>query len=311
MGSEDHDTKSFRDKIGSILEPQPPKLIRSTSNGIFDMSPEMFAKLYLTPQNRVKGHLRDTFGNPSPLTLLGLCMSLTPISCDLMGWGGSGGSGAASIGTYFFTGGLLMVIAGIFEFILGNTFPFVVSCGFGLSSTQQASFVSVKRLTIWYFSLGGFWFTMGATLSPGFGAYAHYSSDQTQPLLGLSSPGFLASFAFYYMCMGIFCVICTVCSFRTNVANFIIFLFLTIQYILLASSYWTQANDMIIQSNRIAVAAGASGFVVITAGWYLFAAQMLASIDFPYALPVGDLSNLVRGAHQKQITEGEDDMNSV
>jgi hypothetical protein len=24
-----------------------------------------------------------------------------------------------------------MIIAGIFEFILGNTFPFVVSCGFG------------------------------------------------------------------------------------------------------------------------------------------------------------------------------------
>ncbi|KAJ9614063.1 hypothetical protein H2200_002199 [Cladophialophora chaetospira] len=37
----------------------------------------------------------------------------------------------APFGTYYFMGGTLMVIAGILEFFLGNTFPFVVSCGFG------------------------------------------------------------------------------------------------------------------------------------------------------------------------------------
>lgn len=31
------------------------------------MSPELFEKLYLSPQTRVKGHLRTTFGNPTPL----------------------------------------------------------------------------------------------------------------------------------------------------------------------------------------------------------------------------------------------------
>jgi hypothetical protein len=31
------------------------------------ISPELFEKLYLSPQNVVKGDLRKTFGNPTPL----------------------------------------------------------------------------------------------------------------------------------------------------------------------------------------------------------------------------------------------------
>lgn len=31
------------------------------------MSPELFEKLYLSPQTRVKGDLRNKFGNPTPM----------------------------------------------------------------------------------------------------------------------------------------------------------------------------------------------------------------------------------------------------
>lgn len=31
------------------------------------MSPELFEKLYLSPMNKVKGDLRQTFGNPTPM----------------------------------------------------------------------------------------------------------------------------------------------------------------------------------------------------------------------------------------------------
>jgi hypothetical protein len=31
------------------------------------MSPELFEKLYLSPPNKVKGNLRRTFANPTPL----------------------------------------------------------------------------------------------------------------------------------------------------------------------------------------------------------------------------------------------------
>ena len=35
--------------------------------GSISISPELFEKIYLSPQNAVKGDLRKTFGNPTPL----------------------------------------------------------------------------------------------------------------------------------------------------------------------------------------------------------------------------------------------------
>ena len=41
------------------------------------------------------------------------------------------------------------------------------------------------------------------------------------------------------------------------------------------------------------------------AGWWIFAAIMLASLDFPLNLPVGDLSHYVKGASEKRKAKGE------
>jgi uncharacterized protein len=35
--------------------------------GSIIISPELFEKLYLSPQNAVRGDLRKTFGNPTPM----------------------------------------------------------------------------------------------------------------------------------------------------------------------------------------------------------------------------------------------------
>lgn len=71
--------------------------------------------------------------------LLGFLLSLSPLSCDLMGWRGAGGNGIASIGAYYFMGGLLMLIGGVLEFFLGNTFPFVVFCSFVRTPSMLSS----------------------------------------------------------------------------------------------------------------------------------------------------------------------------
>ena len=71
-------------------------LKRIRTAGSISISPELFEKLYLSPQNAVKGDLRKTFGNPTPVCIVGFLISLTPLTCDLMGWRGAGGSGAAS-----------------------------------------------------------------------------------------------------------------------------------------------------------------------------------------------------------------------
>ena len=42
-------------------------LKRIRTAGSVSLSPELFEKLYLSPQNRVSGDLRKTFGNPTPM----------------------------------------------------------------------------------------------------------------------------------------------------------------------------------------------------------------------------------------------------
>lgn len=42
-------------------------LKRIQTAGSITISPELFEKIYLSPQNVVKGDLRKTFGNPTPL----------------------------------------------------------------------------------------------------------------------------------------------------------------------------------------------------------------------------------------------------
>jgi hypothetical protein len=92
-------------------------LKRIRTAGSISISPELFEKIYLSPQNVVKGELRKTFGNPTPLALCGFLLSLSPLSCDLMGWRGTNGPtvGAAGTATYFFFGGLLMILGAVGE----------------------------------------------------------------------------------------------------------------------------------------------------------------------------------------------------
>ena len=135
------------------------------------LTPELFEKLYLSPGNANTSELRTTFGNPTPIALLGVLLTASPLSFELMGLRGAGGGGAATNGAYFFIGGFLMSLGGILEFFLANTFSFVV-----------------------FTSFGGFWFTLGATLTPAFNAYGAYSPDPNNPALGLESAAFHASF---------------------------------------------------------------------------------------------------------------------
>lgn len=133
------------------------------------MSPEMFEKLYLAPEKKVKGELRGTFANPTGLYAcdavllhpemasaltrsLGLSLDW---SCHCSRshatlWAGeeleamaqlqrkSSCHSKASVilnylrsGSYYWMGGLLMIMGSVGEWILGNTFPFLVFGAYG------------------------------------------------------------------------------------------------------------------------------------------------------------------------------------
>lgn len=247
--------------------------------GVVSITPELFEKLYLSPQNRVHGDLRTTFGNPTPIALIGFLLSLMPLSMTLMGWRGAGQNGAASIGIYFFFGGMLMVFGSIGEWIIGNTFPFVV---FG--------------------SFGAFWLGFAATLTPSFNAFGAYSETGVEAD-GLSTVGFRSGFAFILISLGIMCLIYLVCSIRTNVVFFMIFLTLVFTFTLLAGAFLQLNNGNVVLAQRLQVASGAFAFCTCIFGWWIFIAIMLASLDFPFEVPVGDLSRFVVGASERKAAD--------
>jgi len=269
-------------------------LNRIRTAGSISISPELFEKIYLSPQNRVKGDLRKTFGNPTPVAILGFILSLSPLSCDLMGWRGAGGNGAASTGVYYFFGGLLMIIGGFLEFILGNTFPFVV-----------------------FLSFGAFWLSFGATLQPFYYAYGSYAPAGETEAAGLKTEGFNASFGFVTVFMGFLCLIYLLCSLRTNIVFVVIFFTLVLNFALLSGVYWQLANayavgattpegaNKIALAGRLQIAAGACGFASSMAGWWIFFAIMLAALDFPFQVPVGDLSTMITGYSERKKKEDQ------
>ncbi|KAI9836341.1 MAG: hypothetical protein M1838_005078 [Thelocarpon superellum] len=243
----------------------------------FTISPELFEKLYLSPETRVKGDLRKTFGNPTPLGLLGFILSVSPLACDLMGWRGAGGD-AANVGAYYFMGGVLCLLSGMLEFFLGNTFPFVVFCSFG-----------------------GFFLALGATLTPFFYAYGAFSPDH--PEQGLTNNMFEASFGFFMLFMALLCFIYLICALRTNIVFVIIFFGDFILFCLLAGVYWQEAQGQMELAHQLTVAGGVFALIAVAAGWYIFFAQMLAALDFPFQIPVGDMSHLIKGASEKVVDE--------
>lgn len=95
------------------------------------LSSEMFENLYLSPKNYIQNPLRKQLANPTPIAIMGFVVGLTPLSCEFMTWRGSGGFGVATTTDSIFFGGVLLTLAGIGEFILGNTFPFIVFMGYG------------------------------------------------------------------------------------------------------------------------------------------------------------------------------------
>jgi succinate-acetate transporter protein len=91
-----------------------------------------------------------------------------------LGWQGAGCGGAATIGTYYFFGGMLQVIGSILEWFIGNTFPFIVFGSFGMLSRVLFP-VQHARLI----GTGAFWLAFAATLTPAYNAEAAFTAGAT------------------------------------------------------------------------------------------------------------------------------------
>ncbi|KAI6383325.1 hypothetical protein MCOR25_000245 [Pyricularia grisea] len=279
-----------------------------TANTV-NMSAELFEKLYLR-EARQAGLKDDhqqqraqprTFGDPSPIGYIGIVIGLTPLSCDLMGLLGAGG-GAAGIGSYYFFGGLLQILAGLGEWFLGNTFPSVV-----------------------FTTFGAFFLSFAATLTPSFAAFATYAPDGAPSSAGMDTQAFNAGFGWFTLWMGVLSVVFLVCSLRINVVLVVVFgsligafTSLTGAYFMLArvaasnaaavvaASRVSAATGTVVQASGAAglaasqtaksfvLAGGVCAFITSMAVWWLLLAAMLDTMEFPITLPRGDLSRWIK-----------------
>ncbi|KAI4159912.1 MAG: hypothetical protein L6R39_000288 [Caloplaca ligustica] len=99
--------------------------------------------------------------------------------------------------------------------------------------------------------------------------------------------------------MGILSLLYLICALRTNMVFVTIFFGLFMCFVLETGQYWNIAVGQGAVAARLQVAAGAFAFLACLAGWWIFFAQMLASVDFPFQIPVGDISHLIQSGTEK------------
>ncbi|GAA5923280.1 hypothetical protein JCM3775_007491 [Rhodotorula graminis] len=228
------------------------------------LSAEQFERLYLQPGGaKAKGDLAKRFANPTPLGVASFLLCLTPFSCYLMGWvGTTTGAAPALVGAMLFVGGLGLTLAGLLEWVLGNTFTSVV-----------------------FITFGGFWWSFGYLLDV---------TNDVATTLGAASTDYNGGIAMYLIWWAVLVLIYLIASLRTNVVFVALFTFLEITFWLLVTVYLRLAKgnpnvEMLLK------AAGAFGFLTTIMGWWLEFALLMECTGVPVKLPVGDLSGFLSG----------------
>jgi succinate-acetate transporter protein len=227
---------------------------------------EQFERLYLQPGGeRSKGDAAQRLGNPTPFGTASFLLCLTPFAIDLMGW--SGVSSAATLtltGAAYWIGAVGLILAGIFEIIIGNTFPATV-----------------------FITFGGFWGAQGFSQSP---------TQLITTTLGAGGVDYNHGTAIYLACWASLTLIYLIASLRVNIAFFALFFFLDIQFWVLVATYMyiplgpTQHNLL-----QLLQVAGAFGFLAALCGWYILVVLIFGTTGIPIQLPIGDLSGFLSG----------------
>ena len=186
---------------------------------------------------------------------------------------------------------MLLIIAGILEFILSNTFPFIVFMGYGKLTPSPPHSHNLLIIP----STGAHFLTYGTTFIPFYNAVAALAPTDSP---STQTPEFLASYGFYALAMAILSFVFLLCSLRTNAVFVLVFLGATIGFGLASGAFWQLALANLSLGSTLLVGAGGAFFGATMAGWYMFLAVMLAIMDLP-SLPIFDLSTRIKGVSER------------
>lgn len=180
------------------------------------------------------------FANPAPLGLCGFALTTFVLSAINLGTRGLSHPNIV-IGAAFAYGGLVQLLAGMWEMAVGNTF----------GATALSSY-------------GGFWIGTAIILTPG-------GFEIISTLEETSNASFLNSFGLYLMGWFIFTFILLICTLRSTVAFFLLFFTLDLAFLFLGIAYLTpSAAERAEAEPNVAVlrVGGAFGILAAFLAWY-------------------------------------------
>ncbi|CAD0092802.1 unnamed protein product [Aureobasidium mustum] len=200
------------------------------------------------------------FANPAPLGLSAFALTTFVLSLINLGTRGITEPNIV-VGAAFAYGGLVQLLAGMWEMAIGNTF----------GATALSSY-------------GGFWIGTAIILTPGgfeiASAYEGTSFDDV--------------FGFYLMGWFIFTFLLLICTLRSTVAFFFLFFTLDLAFLMLGISYLQHGNIACLR------AGGAFGILAAFAAWYNALAGIADTSNSFFIIPVAHFPWSDKGRERRE-----------
>jgi hypothetical protein len=220
------------------------------------------------------------FANPAPLGLCGFALTTFLLSCINLGTKGLSEPNIV-IGAAFAYGGLVQLLAGMWEMAVGNTF----------GATALSSY-------------GGFWIGVAIILTPGgFEIMSTLEADGPAP--------FMNSFSLYLFGWFIFTTILVFLTLKSTLAFFILFFTLDLAFLFLGLAYLyfttSTVDGMTTGAPHTALlrTGGAFGIIAAFAAWYNAFAGMADSSNSFFLVPVVHFPWSDKGRAKRGKTDNE------
>jgi len=187
--------------------------------------------------------------NPAPLGLSAFALTTFVLSSANAGWFTASG---IVLGLALFYGGLVQLLAGMWEFRSGNTFGATAFC-----------------------SYGGFWLALGFVLLP---MFTSPSGKPGQSIVDLLGTGAGPALGFFLLGWTIFTFLMFLGTFRSTGALIAVFFFLFLTFAALTIGAFSGGSTW----NTIG---GWLGVITALVAWYTAVAAVLDSVKSPFRLP--------------------------
>jgi len=218
---------------------------------------------------RFKSVAERKFANPAPLGLSAFALTTFVLSLVNLQTRGVIEPNIV-VASAFGYGGLVQLLAGMWEMAVGNTF----------GATALSSY-------------GGFWIAVGITLTPGgFQIVSSYEAN------GGSAQQFYYAFGFFIFGWFIFTTLLLLATLRSTVAFFFLFFTLDMAFLLLGIGY-VMTNSAGKQPVAIIKAGGVFGLLAAFAAWYNALAGILDDTNSFFVIPVAHFPWSVKGREQR------------